>query len=78
MKNETFSPQELPFSKNELSSVAISEVELKENKIQISYQNQNGCLYEGDSLIWLKQLQENSGSVSEFMLIKIAVLNIQI
>ena len=30
------------------------------NKIQISYQNQNGCLYAGDSLIWLKTLPENS------------------
>jgi site-specific DNA-methyltransferase (adenine-specific) len=60
MKNENFLLQKLPFSQNELFSHAISEVELKENKIQISYRNQNGCLYEGDSLVWLKLLQKNS------------------
>jgi len=63
MKNETFLLQNLALGKNELSSVVVSEVKLKENKIQISYQNQNGCLYEGDSLVWLKLLQENSVDV---------------
>ena len=31
-----------------------------DSEIQISYQNQNGSLYEGNSLIWLKTLPENS------------------
>jgi site-specific DNA-methyltransferase (adenine-specific) len=60
MENGAFSLQKLPYSKNELFAVAISEAKLKDNKIQISYQNQNGCLYAGDSLIWLKLLEENS------------------
>lgn len=60
MENGTFLLQELPHSKNELSSFAVPEVELEANKIQISYQNQNGCLYEGDSLVWLKLLEETS------------------
>jgi len=59
MENGTFSIQKLPLITDELFSVAISEVKLKENKIQVSHQNQNGCLWEGDSLIWLKLLPEN-------------------
>lgn len=60
MENGTALRQELPLSKNQPFFAAIPEIKLKKSKIQVSYQNQNGCLFEGDSLIWLKLLPENS------------------
>jgi site-specific DNA-methyltransferase (adenine-specific) len=59
MENGTALLQELPFNENQQFIVGVSETKLKENNIQVSYQNQNGCLYAGDSLVWLKLLPEN-------------------
>ena len=60
MLNETSSFQNLPIKETE----SLIRAESKSKTIfEISYQHQNGCLYLGDSLIWLKSLAENSVDV---------------
>ncbi len=42
------------------SDRGLAKTKSDQHKFEVSYQHQNGCLYQGDSLIWLKSLAENS------------------
>lgn len=56
MLSETELQKKLPHD----SDKGFAKAKSDKNIIEVSYQHQNGCLYEGDSLIWLKSLAENS------------------